>query len=250
MVRFLSLVLFMTILWATRPVAAEPPQILRLVANNWEPYTGEQLLNKGLASDIVATVLRRAGYDVDIQIVPWSRALKGVIVGNYHGIIGAWHNKEREATMVYSESYLSNDLVLFKRKERDISFKKVSDLKPNVIGIIRDYSYGDELDKNTVVEKKVGMNIRTNLVRLHKGLIDLYPEDKYVMKHVLNKNYPEYKNDFDYIETPLSRRALHMTISRKTNGYEKIIKDFNKEFESMKAEGLLSQIVAKHKLSN
>src|SRR5471030_819713 len=48
--------------------AAPPP--LHLVANYWEPYTGQDLPQQGLACEVVATALRRAGYPVDITIRP------------------------------------------------------------------------------------------------------------------------------------------------------------------------------------
>ncbi|WP_135079960.1 transporter substrate-binding domain-containing protein [Terasakiella sp. SH-1] len=245
-IRLLVLGLFLCL---PRAVMAQPPEVLRLVANEWEPYTGANILNKGLASDIVATALRRAGYDVNLQIVPWTRALKGVESGNYHGIIAAWYSKERERHMAFGRPYLTNDLVLFKRSIDKIPYVKLMDLQPYTIGVVRDYAYGDEFDGSAQLKKKPALDLRTNLVRLSNHLIDLFPEDRFVVKHLLNSKYPEYSGKIDFLDKPLSQRTLHMTISKKTMGYDKIVADFNRELQAMKAEGLLEKLIEKHNLN-
>ncbi|SCA57444.1 Extracellular solute-binding protein [Candidatus Terasakiella magnetica] len=249
MISVLKVFLITLFLFSSKPLVAQPPEILRLVANEWEPYTGDRILNQGLATDIVSTALRRAGYDVMVNIVPWTRALKGVEAGNYHGIIAAWYNKEREKKMVYSDHYLTNDLVLFKRSEDQITFESLSDLEPYTIGTVRDYAYGEGFDTSQKLKKKPSLDLRTNIVRVSNGLIDLFPEDRFVVKHLLNTRYPEYFGKIDFLDKPLSQRTLHMTISKKTMDYEKIVQDFNQQLAAMKAEGLLDKLIKKHNLN-
>ncbi len=245
----IATLIFLLALLPTFPGSAEPPQVLRMVSNQWEPYTGDGLLNKGVSSDIVATALRRAGYEVEITIVPWTRALKGVEAGKYHGLLTAWFSSERAQYMAYGEHYMTNDVVLFKRKADTISFSTLQDLEKFQIGVIRDYAYGEEFNASTKLMKKPALDLRTNIVRLSKGIIDLFPEDRLVMLHFLNTNYPEYKTQFVALDKPLSKRTLHMTISRKTPGYRKIVADFNQELAAMKAEGLFDMMLEKHSLA-
>ena len=235
-------------LFTASPLWAEPPKTLNLVANEWEPYTGTQILNKGVACDIVSTALRRAGYEVQIHIVPWSRAVKGVEAGNYDGVIAIWYTEERSQKMAYSKNYMTNQVVLFKRDDQDIRYKDVGDLAGYKIGTIRDYAYGEEFDTAEGLTKKPSLDLRTNVIRLAKGMVDLVPEDRFVMAHILNKNYPEYRNQIDALAKPLSERTLHLTISHKTAEYQKIIDDFNRELLDMQDEGLLKMMVNKHHL--
>ncbi len=246
---FFRLFFFALLFFCVQRAQAQPPEVLHLVANEWEPYSGENVLNKGLACDIVATALGRAGYDVIINIVPWSRALKGVEAGMYHGIVAAWYEDERADNMAFSIPYLSNDLMFFKRREDSIAYESLEDLKKYTIGTVRDYAYGVDFETATYLKKKSALELRTNIVRLSNRLIDLFPEDRYVVKHLLNMRYPEYFAKIDFLDKPLAQRTLHMTISHKTMDYQKIITDFNRELLMMKKEGLLEQLINKHDLN-
>ena len=228
---------------------AQPPQVLHLAANEWEPYTGDKILNKGLSTDMVRTALERAGYEVDVHIVPWTRALKGLEAGQYDGIIAIWHTNERTKTMAYSDPYMTNDVVLFKRTGYKISYKNLKDLNGLVVGTQRDYAYDEAFDQATNFTKKPAIELRTNIVRLSKGIIDLFPEDKFVVKHLLNTKYPEYFGKINFLDNPLSQRTLHMTISKGMVGYEKVIADFNRELAAMREEGLWDQLIEKHNLN-
>jgi len=242
---FLIVLLVLT----SRTSQADPPNVLRLVADEWEPYTGENVLNQGLATDIVSTALRRAGYEVSIYIVPWTRALRGVQVGQYDGLIAAWLNPDREATMVYTDHYLTNDLVLFKRSVDKILFSTLPDLDGYTVGVVRDYAYGEKFESAANLMKKPALDLRTNVVRLSNYLIDIFPEDRFVVKYLLNTRYPEYFGKIDFLDKPLTQRTLHMTISRKVDGYKKIVADFNNELKAMQDEGLLDKLIQKHNLN-
>ncbi len=87
-----------------------PPPPLHLVANYWEPYTGPNLPQQGLASEIVLTALQRAGYQVDIAIMPWSRVLTTLYQHQADGVVAIWATNERRRKLLFSDSYLSNQL--------------------------------------------------------------------------------------------------------------------------------------------
>lgn len=63
---------------------------LRLVADNWPPFTDAKMPGGGLATSIVTTALARAGYASGYEEVPWARALLGVGEGRYDVLINAW----------------------------------------------------------------------------------------------------------------------------------------------------------------
>ena len=62
---------------------------LRLVADAWPPFTDINLVNGGLATDLVSTALARAGYTTAFEQVPWARALQGVGEGRYDVLVDA-----------------------------------------------------------------------------------------------------------------------------------------------------------------
>lgn len=234
----------------TGQVLGDETKVLQLVSNEWPPYSGDHLSNKGLASDIVGTALGRAGYEVSFKIVPWTRALKGVSLGTYDGLYTAWYNEKRAETMAYSDHFMVNEVVFFKQKSKDISYSTLNDLKQYQFGITRDYAYSDEFDNHMGLNKKSALDLRTNIVRLANGRVDLFPEDKFVMLYTIENNHPEYRGKIDFIEKPLSQRKLHMTISRATPNYEQIIANFNRELKAMKAEGLIDVMIKKYNIKD
>lgn len=74
---------------------------LRLVADPWPPFTDALLLNGGLATDIVNTALKRAGYTTLYEQVPWARALLGLSEGRHDVLINAWFSEDRKNRPVF-----------------------------------------------------------------------------------------------------------------------------------------------------
>ncbi len=74
---------------------ASAAEKLRLVADPWPPFTDALLLNGGLATDIVNTALRRAGYTTLYEQVPWARAMLGLSEGRHDVLINAWFSEDR-----------------------------------------------------------------------------------------------------------------------------------------------------------
>ena len=88
---------------------------LRLVANPWPPYTSREVRNGGVATEIVKTALKRAGYRYTVAMVPWSRALNGTRTGAYDLIVCAWRSVERERDFYFSDPYVENRIVFLRK---------------------------------------------------------------------------------------------------------------------------------------
>lgn len=103
---------------------------LRLVADNWPPFTDASMPGGGLATSIVSTALARAGYPSAVEEAPWARALLGVSEGRYDVLINAWYNDARANIGQFSEAYLTNRIRLLQRKGEAFRFTRQSDLYP------------------------------------------------------------------------------------------------------------------------
>ncbi|MGH8355524.1 MAG: substrate-binding periplasmic protein, partial [Pseudomonas sp.] len=127
---------------------------LRMVADTWPPFTDARLPNNGLASELVASALHRAGYSTEYVEVPWARALRGLELGDYDLIIGAWHEAERTRYGVFSEPYLVNRIRFLQRKGGKIAFKRLEDLRPYSIAVARGYAYDARFDRDQSLKKE------------------------------------------------------------------------------------------------
>jgi len=80
-------------------------------------YTWEDGVPHGSAVEIVTRIMNRLGHTVDIQVYPWTRALKMVKMGEVDGIFTAYKNPDRETFLDYSHQVLIPQIVYFYAKK-------------------------------------------------------------------------------------------------------------------------------------
>lgn len=240
--------LLSVLLLSPRP-ACPAPQRLHLVANYWEPYTGKDLPQQGLASEIVATTLLRAGYQVDITIMPWSRVLTTVYHHQADGVVAIWSTSERRGKLVLSDSYLSNQLFILHMPghlENATEFKHLNGAR---IGIGRDYEYSDEFlsQKNFKIEP-VGRTIH-NLLKLTLGRVDGVLEDKLIAQyHIQSHSRANHAlGMIKFAPAPVMTLPLYFGIHPQTPNARLIIANFNLELARMRKDGTLDAIMARTK---
>ena len=222
-------------------------ETIRLVNNEYPPYSGASLLNKGLVTDIVTTVLTDAGYRVEIELVSWSRAMIYSQDGRADGIVGAWYTLERTNHYLYSLPYIVHDLRFLRLKETGTQVNNTLNLKAYTIGLIRDYAYQNEkvLNANTIYVN----NFKHGIKMLKKKRIDLFPEDVVVAKYLLQQMSDYSGDQFDFVGPVLERNDLHFVISKQRKNAAEIIDRFNKSYLKIKNNGGLSKIFKRHNIA-
>ncbi len=138
---FRSLLILMTVIFLFDIRTGKTQDVLNLVNDPWPPYTGETLPGKGIATEIVVTALRRAGYKTHVNFVPWKRALEGTFDGTYDILITTSYNDDRAKTVSYSDPYLSNVVRLIKRKGTAHRFDNIEDIRGLTVGVTEGYIY-------------------------------------------------------------------------------------------------------------
>jgi polar amino acid transport system substrate-binding protein len=219
---------------------------LSIVADNYPPYYGKGLRNGGVLTEIVAKAFKRAGYEVEINFVPWKRALEGAKAGKHDGLFTLWYRKEREAWFIYSNPISpASEIGFYKRKDSDISFKAFEDLKPYMIGVGRGYATPPGF-KEASLKTSLAKDDEENLRKLHKGRIDLALTDKLVAKYIISSRLPDAAPDIAWLPPTLHVETNHFAVSRKVKGFNTIIADFNRGLAAIEADGTLKAIIAKH----
>ncbi len=219
---------------------------LRVATSTWSPYVDVKRRNKGLAVDLAVTILQRAGYTARVHIEKWPRTLDGARIGIYDIIAAAWHSTEREERFVFSEPYLFNEIKFIKRKNTRASFDTLEDLMPYRIGIVGGYAYDDAFDSATWLEKIPNNHVIQNLLSLVSGNIDLTLGDQWVIRYELSQYLTNSIKDLEFLPKPLTRKGLHIAISRSHPAHEKIAADFNRALKDMKDDGTFDKVLDGH----
>jgi polar amino acid transport system substrate-binding protein len=221
-------------------------ETIRLATVQWEPYYGRDLKNQGYISEITRTVFERAGYEVKIRFMPWKRAIHDTKNGHYDGLMGLYHTEERAEWLAYSHSIAAIRIVFFAEKGKDISYSSLSDLKPYKIGIERGFAYTEEFDSADFLDKEPVRDGILNFKKLVNNRIDLVAASEKVFLHMVNSKGENAAENLQVIEPPLTTSRIYNGITRKKEGHEKIVADFNRALREIKQDGTFARILGKH----
>lgn len=219
---------------------------ISLVTLNWAPYADEKLENFGFTSEIISQAFERAGYKVTITFNPWKRALVDTERGEYDALYCAYYTEERAKTYGMSEPYAESILGFFKKKDKNIKFAALQDLKPYKIGITLGYANSEEFDSATYLDKDTAPSDESSIKKLVADRIVLSTMDKFVGLHILNTTVQEGKDTIEFMEKPLIVNKLYVCFSKAKPGWEKKLADFNSGLEQIKKDGTYEKILKKH----
>jgi polar amino acid transport system substrate-binding protein len=172
------------------PGQAKAECALRVGWDEWPPYFTYQDGNfSGLEYDLLKSTAKTAGCSIDLQQVPWVRALEMLKSGTLDLLYGAGYSAERAAFAKYSIPYRDEQFVLVTkgasdRRNSSISLErwiKSEDGKKSHhdLGVFRGNVYGEKIDpilkqniKNVVL---VDVNDNDQMVNmLQAGRLDGY----------------------------------------------------------------------------
>lgn len=219
---------------------------LRLVADNWPPFTDSAMPGGGLATSLVTTALARAGYASGYEEVPWARALMGIGEGRYDVLISAWYNDARKQIGQFSKGYLSNRIRLLKRKDDTLSYENQGDLFPYSIAVVRDYAYSPAFDSDTRLNKVAVRNFSTAVRMLAAGRVNLAVEDEYVARYNLQREPQAVREGVTLVGPPLAENTLHILVSLKHPDHQQIVERFEQAIAAMKADGSYARLMRQH----
>jgi polar amino acid transport system substrate-binding protein len=242
MLRNLLAVLVCSLLFSAG-VAADQP--VRLMFNTSPPYSDRALPEQGLAVELVNHIYKRAGYQPEIRFDSWTRALEGVSLGLYDALGSAWHTEARSEEYLYSDAYLSSDLVLVKLRSDQADYFELSHLAGKRLGAQADYGYGVDfasVPNLLLVEEN---HVIQSLLKLLNGSVDLVIGDQRTLALQMREYLSKDVHKFEVVEMGLPQRKRYIAATRAIKGEEKMIKAFNQALVETRKDGSHAAIVAK-----
>ncbi len=171
---------------------------------DWGPYNGKALLNLGFLTEITVTALQRVNYKTDVKLVPWKRALVGTKKGLYDALMGASYTEERIMFFSYPEYSWKNKMYFFSQRGRSFKYKKIEDLCPAMLGILRGSFYIKRFESIPCLELDLANEVVLNIRKLISGRIDLLIDSNASIMYSLNKEFPNKVHLIEPVE-PNSR---------------------------------------------
>ncbi len=165
---------------------AEAPISIR--ADVWCPYNCEPGAKPGYMIELADAAFKAANLKIDYQNLNWARAIAETREQKFTAIVGAAKNDAED--FIFPENALGlSRSCFYTKKDSTWSYKNASSLEGITIGVIKDYTYGDEIDnyikKHEKDSKRVdivsGDNpLDLNIKKVKAGRIAAFIEDEAV----------------------------------------------------------------------
>jgi polar amino acid transport system substrate-binding protein len=222
--------------------AAEPVSIC---VGDFQPFNSPKLPQGGPVIQIATEALRRSGYELKVQFMPWARIIKDGSEGRC-GILGLWHNAERELIFDFSASLLQQELGFFARRGAGPSFKTAQQLQGLLIGVERG-SYLPPLLTDPGLRFDPASSLEKNLQKLARGRIDLAFGAKEAGLAGMARE-PALQAAIEWLEPGLERKPTHLAYAKIHPQGRVLLTAFDKGLASMKADGSLRKILTAAKI--
>lgn len=226
--------------------------VLKMGGHTWDPYISKQLPANGLAVHIVSEVMSRAGYDIEMEFMPWQRVADGLASGDIDMSVSSWYNQTRATVTQFTDPYLTNNLMIVKRKNDPLAFNSLVEFKQSVsekgyrLGVFKDFGYGNDFNE---IAPLLSLNYYKYCNQMIRDVATKDTDIALLDHWTAANNLQKQKNIADHLElipTPLISRTLHVTISHKNSQHKQIAKAFNLALKEMKADGSYNKILQQH----
>lgn len=202
----------------------------------------------GIVVELVRELFGRLGIEVEINLVPWKRALKMARHGRCDGIMLLMRNPEREQFLVYSDRLFESRELLYSRADQygQFSWQKFEDLKPYTIGLVSGYAYGSEfMEAIETLDLKVeyAPSTHINFQKLFNRRIDFYLEDQAVAETEITVR-PEWRSAFRPVVRPVSSYDYYMAFSKSSPAIV-LIPQINRILTQMKQDAFIDTLLGR-----
>ncbi|GFE48894.1 amino acid ABC transporter substrate-binding protein [Roseobacter cerasinus] len=219
---------------------------LLVVADEWPPFSGATLPNMGISLDVTQAVLVRAGYQVELAILPWTRVVSGAKSGEYDIITSLFLDTEFEKSLTYSDPFFTTEVKFVRKAGSDIVFDGLDSLKPYVIAVGTGFLYEPEFDSATYLNKFEVTTAIQGVRMVAAGRVDLTLDSTDVIRHAIQSEAPQLIDQVELFGPPLATPEIHMAVSKTRTDHEEIAAAFNAALVEMKADGSLDALLQKH----
>lgn len=217
---------------------------LHFATLNWEPYYGESLPEQGFYAAISRAAFERAGYELTIEFVPWTRALAGAKAGVYDGLLGAYFSKDRLSTLVYSDVVSYNEQNLLQVRGRGIRFNSFFDLQRYRIASLRDSVQSQTLRDFgiTVIDTD---DTKTAINLLLNERYDLFTIGKQQFNYLfsVDSDLRAIKHKVELIEPAFKTYKLYNAVSKQRADAQAVVAAFNGALDEMRKDGSYDNIL-------
>jgi len=215
---------------------------------NYAPYSDAALPGNGFANDLTAQIMKQAGYDVSVSVLPWVRALEGTESGEFDILPSAWYSEERGQKLLFSMPIAQSRLVFVKPVDSKFEFHTLKDLTGLRVGIVSGYTYDPAFLASPLFQRQAVADVLANLRRVATRHIDLTLDDELTIRFIIHSRAPELEPVLALTRGVLSEQGLFVTFSKQRPDAAKLLADFNAGLARMRGDGSYDKLLVLHQI--
>ena len=207
----------------------------------------------GASVEFVEELFSRLGYETTITLLPFKRSKILTAEGKYAGLFTIVKSPERLKHYYYPNPITVNKNVFFKRKEDDLHWNTMEDLKSYTLGLTDGYSYPPVLqraiDKGIISQIDRIAKAKPTYIQLKKlaaKRIDFFMTEVGEGVFYINRYSPEF-DSIDYNPKSVGPvKNWYFVFSKKWPDVDRLVQEFNLELVKMISEGRQDAIYGKY----
>jgi len=175
---------------------------LTFCSDVWPPYVNAYGSGrKGYVIDLLREIYEPLGYEVNLEILPWSQCLQQVNSGRVTGVIGV--DKEKAPGLIFPDETITGyRLSFYTLAQAEWAYQGPETLKGLRLGVVEDYSYPDELDAyieeyrqtDRILLGRGEQAVALLLTALQAGRLDAFVADPFSVDALLNNKSEAEQN--------------------------------------------------------
>jgi polar amino acid transport system substrate-binding protein len=245
---FLSLCLAFVIAGINVP-SVNAKEVVKVCFLNWGKQGGKHLPEQGFNPDLVSHILREAGYEPKIDIIPWVRCLEEVKTLKYDFVAGYWIGGEYDEWYDYFLPTTVDRINFITTKETGITSGRLEDLYGKRIAILKGAgglkSFWERQDKYKIYKAS---NDDAMIKMLKNGRIDAIISNSPHIISLAESSYPDWAEEIvtlqPAVQTNIAAPGIAVNNPRRVEMKER----YNKAYLKLKSEGIYERLMKKHQI--
>ena len=229
------------------PFSCIAQEKLHVLTESWVPfnYTHDDKI-VGVSTELVEKTLRHAGFEYELQVLPWTRAYKKTLKDDNVFLFSTNRTKQRESLFQWIGPLIEQDVSFYRLKSRgDIIVNQLDDLKNYSVGVARGGSIEGYLVENGFIENKDYFTYTDEAQgekMLKSGRIELIPGGIITMAYrasSLSKSNITLEKAFTFLNT-----RYYIATNKETS--EKVVAKLQSSLDHLVAQGVRDDILSRY----
>lgn len=219
----------------------------KMTSLEWPPFTGKLLPEGGAGIAILKEALKAEGVELEVEFVPWTRAINLAKEPGYVGYYPAWPEDVIEGFQK-SDSIFKSPVGFVEPKDKPLVWEKLEDLKGKKIGTVQDYGNTQEFNalvKSGIILTEVVSDDATNVKKVAGSRIDGAFIDLYNLDWFLKNDLKDMQSKVQANKKTITEKNLHLAINLKS-AEKNINETLKKGLSKIDAEKILKDYITKH----